>query len=484
MEKLLERLAALVAFRQECAERLTAITDIAAEDETRSDGRLNEAEEAEFDQLAEWVTQAREEETSVEARLAVFEAANTPSNVTRGDSFNINVRTSEDPFDVRDASFMTTTNEWRGRAMKAVEQMDEVEDDTREAAFAALKRVGDKTGALPRRMLATGSTDYRSAFAKVISDQQYSLTENERQALARAASLTNAEGGFAVPFTLDPTIILTNAGSASPYRQISRVVQTATDSWNGVSSAGVTAAYAAEASEVGDDAPTLAQPSIPVHRADAFVPFSFEVGSDWASFQSDIFMMFNDARDNLEATAFSTGSGSDAPTGIRTELLAGASEVDTATAEVLVLADVSGTYAALPPRHRNPNTAAIAEWSTLVEIRRLLAAAGDRSSFNEATATMPATLYGWPIFEASGMDAFSDVDAAASAVSNLLTVGDFSRNFVIVDRVGMNVELVPHLFATGNNRPSGQRGYLAWWRNGAESVNDDGFRALTLTTTA
>ena len=168
---------------------------------------------------------------------------------------------------------------------------------------------------------------------------------------------------------------------------------------------------------------------------------------------------------------------------IASTVLAGASEVDTATAEVLALADIYSTYAALPPRHRNGNTAAIAEWSTLNEIRRLLAAAGDRSSFNEATATMPATLFGWPILEASSADAFSAVDAAASAVSLLLYVGDWS-NYVIVDRVGMNVENVPHLFATANNRPSGQRGLLAWWRNGAESVNDDAFRVTTLTTTA
>jgi hypothetical protein len=29
----------------------------------------------------------------------------------------------------------------------------------------------------------------------------------------------------------------------------------------------------------------------------------------------------------------------------------------------------------------------------------------------------------------------------------------------------MDVELIPHLFATANNRPSGQRGLYAYWRN-------------------
>jgi predicted phage gp36 major capsid-like protein len=41
------------------------------------------------------------------------------------------------------------------------------------------------------------------------------------------------------------------------------VVQIATDSWNGVTSAGVTAHWLDEAAEVSDDSPSLAQPHIP-----------------------------------------------------------------------------------------------------------------------------------------------------------------------------------------------------------------------------
>ena len=52
-----------------------------------------------------------------------------------------------------------------------------------------------------------------------------------------------------MPFTLDPTVLLTNDGTANPYRAIARTVTTTTDSWNGVTSAGVTAAFAAEAAE-------------------------------------------------------------------------------------------------------------------------------------------------------------------------------------------------------------------------------------------
>ncbi len=54
---------------------------------------------------------------------------------------------------------------------------------------------------------------------------------------------------------------------------------------------------------------------------------------------------------------------------------------------------------------------------------------------------------------------------------------------MIVDRVGMNIELVPHLFGA-NRRPTGQRGLYAWLRAGADSIDDNAFRMLNVATTA
>ena len=42
----------------------------------------------------------------------------------------------------------------------------------------------------------------------------------------------------------------------------------------------------------------------------------------------------------------------------------------------------------------------------------------------------------------------------------------------------MSVELVPTLFDVTTNRPTGQRGWFAYARIGAGSVNDLGFRLL------
>jgi HK97 family phage major capsid protein len=84
-------------------------------------------------------------------------------------------------------------------------------------------------------------------------------------------------------------------------------------------------------------------------------------------------------------------------------------------------------------------------------------------------------LLGYPVSELSTM---------ASTVTNgtkIMLLGDFSY-FVIVERVGLTVEVVPHLFGGTANYPTGQRGIYAYWRNGSKVVDPVGFRALTGTT--
>lgn len=69
------------------------------------------------------------------------------------------------------------------------------------------------------------------------------------------------------------------------------------------------------------------------------------------------------------------------------------------------------------------------------------------------------------------------MDNTIAAGNPVLIYGDFSSNYVITQRVGSSVELVPHLFGS-NRRPTGQRGMLLWARYGADSINDSAFRML------
>jgi HK97 family phage major capsid protein len=76
----------------------------------------------------------------------------------------------------------------------------------------------------------------------------------------RSMSTVDTQGGYLSPLVIDPTILITSAGSINNLRAISRVVQTVSDTWNGVTSAGVTAEWLAEGVEAADAGPTVARP--------------------------------------------------------------------------------------------------------------------------------------------------------------------------------------------------------------------------------
>jgi hypothetical protein len=76
-------------------------------------------------------------------------------------------------------------------------------------------------------------------------------------------STTDANGGYMVPLTLDPAIMLSSDGSNNPLRQIARVAPTTTNAWQGVLSAGASAEWKAEAEEAADGSPTLSAPASP-----------------------------------------------------------------------------------------------------------------------------------------------------------------------------------------------------------------------------
>lgn len=316
-------------------------------------------------------------------------------------------------------------------------------------------------------------------------------TDEERRAVqgaeeVRAAmSLTDANGGYAIPFTLDNTLILTNDGTVNPVRRLARNETITTDSWNGLSSAGVTASWDGEVAEVSDDSPTFAQPSVTPKKAQAFVQGTIEITQDYPGLVSDIQTMFADAKDRLEGTAFINGTGSNQPQGIITALDGGSSEVSPASAETFAVADVYSTLEALPPRFRSAGSrvAFLAELSTINAMRQFGTANNYHAFLTELSAGQPRQLLGYNLFESSDMDAYADLNAAATADNHLLLVGDW-RHYLIVDRVGATVEYIPHLFNTSNNLPDGRRGWYLHWRVGADSLVDGAFRVLNVATTA
>lgn len=477
-------LARMLELRSEI-ETLAAIEQDLSDDERAQWGALN----AEFDELD--AQRVRLEER--EARLNhVRNLALDPANRVPGTDPGLpQVQRSDDPFDLATLHWGMGAPELRSRAMSALDLVPHLPDRARERAAELVRTADAVDGRLARHIIVTGNEHYRSAFPKILAGPGgiLELSEAERQAVAqvRALSLADAAGGYAVPFTLDPTIISTDAGSTNPFRMIATVRTTVTEAWNGLTSAGVSARWAAEGSEAQDNSPTLAQPSIPVHKADAFVPFSIEISMDWPQLEAELRGMFATARDDLEAAAFATGSGSGQPTGVVTALAGTASVVPPATAETFAAADLYAVEEALPARYRGatmPNMPTRASWAANKAIYndiRQFGTTDGHALWERLGAGQPPQLLGYSAYEASEMD--SGFNPAVTATNYLLVLGDFSA-YYIVDRIGLRVELVPHLFHTANNRPSGQRGFYCYWRVGGDVTNIDAFRMLSIPTTA
>jgi HK97 family phage major capsid protein len=327
----------------------------------------------------------------------------------------------------------------------------------------------------------TGSPEYRSAFAKLLFHGEaragLEFTGAERAAFdrvsrlkseQRAMSLTDSSGGFLIPFELDPTIAIVNAGSINPLLEISRLVHSVSDVWHGVSSAGVVSEWLAEAAEADDASPALAEPEVPAYKASTFVPFSVELQGDAISLLDQVGRLMSDGMTQLLNTAFTTGAGVGTPTGIVTALTGTSSVVGTATGGTLTAADVYAVQSSLGPRFQ-----ANARWTfnlAVLNALRQMETTNGALKF-PSLQNDPPTLLGRPAHE------LSNLNGNVAAGQPLGVYGDF-QNYVISQRVGSSVELIPHLFGA-NRRPTGQRGVWMWARYGADSINDAAFRLLT-----
>ncbi|MEU7170901.1 phage major capsid protein [Micromonospora tulbaghiae] len=388
-----------------------------------------------------------------------------------------------------DSSPTTPGGELRSRAMRVVDGLHRSNDLPAHAAERVERMLSagreDEQNLAARWAVAAGAPEYRSAFTKLCADPMRGhmlWTAQEQAAYQRAEqvraamSLTDANGGYMVPLTLDPAIILTNDGSVNPLRRISRVVQTVTDTWQGVTSAGATAEWKAEGAQAADGSPAVAPAPIPVHFGDVNVTYSYEVGMDARNFLSELERVIVDAADNLMAAAYTTGSGSGQPTGVITALAGTASEINTTGTEAINAADPYTLQNALPPRFQ-----ARAQWCAnlgIINGYAQMETANGALKFPGLHET-PPTLLRKPMNELSNMD--GSINPAATASNFVLLYGDF-QNFVIVDRVGTTLEILPAYGANG--RPTGQRHAFLYFRTGSDVVVDNAFRMLDVPTTA
>ena len=218
----------------------------------------------------------------------------------------------------------------------------------------------------------------------------------------------------------------------------------------------MTVSRSAEAAESSDNAPTLGQPVVKAERVQGFIPFSIELEQDWNTLLAEMTNLLTDAKDVEEATSFVTGTGvSPEANGILTTLGAGAN----VTANTFTLGSLYSLQGALPARWRS-NASFMASLDVYNAVRQF-DTAGGAALWTYLSDGLPDRLLGRPAFESSVMP-----DASIAINDKYLLYGDF-RQFLIVDRVGMSVELVPHLLGA-NRRPTGSLWVV--WRSAASMM--------------
>jgi HK97 family phage major capsid protein len=461
--------------------------------EETGEAALSEERQAEWDGLTDELKTLRASIAKAEERMeTVRSLAKKEENVERT-APAVHVKRSEaETFDLDEIrkmsysgdDFLDKVTDNAKRAIEGAKYGVRNVEEAQERAEELLETVDNSSRDLAKRMLLTGSSDYERGFTKVLRHGTDAFcTQEERQALVRAAQALggDANGGYAVPFQLDPTVMLTSAGVVNPIRELARVETIVGKEWQGVTSAGTTVARGAEADAAPASNFTLAQPTVRTNRVQGYTVFSLEIDLSWSALRSEITRMLVDAKAQ-EENSFITGDGSGVNPGGINGTLSGQDVELAAAADGLTPADLYALEEALDARWEG-NASFLAHKSVYHKIRQFPTDGSQGNLTNvwadSLRAGNPRQLLEYPAYRSTAMpsyaSAMADADGAGAAAA-LAIFGDF-KQFLIVDRIGMTVEMVPTV-VNGSGFPTGQRGVYAVWMNNSKILIPGAFKRL------
>lgn len=452
-------------------ERLDEIeAELRTIDSTAGERNLDEAEQARWDELDAEMKQVRDDIAETEEIQARAERV-AESRAKWG---SLQVSTRLDPFDGLDAVARMSDDDPAliDRALSAVEQTEyrrqsyAVSDEARENATRMIEQVPG----VARMAMATGSPEYMAAFRNWVRSMGAPVYSAEEAAAVRASmSLTSANGGYALPFLLDPTLIHTGTATKNPIRQIARVESGTQDTWHGVTVSNVTTAWTGEGSAFTDGSPTTGGVSVDAAKLTAYVTGSFEIFQD-SNLLAQLPMLIGESIDYAESAAFISGSGSGAPKGVITAVSGTAGSLVTVTTRgsftSASIADTIALVNALAVRYEDTAT-----WALNKAIYRVIEQQMVGTGAVKAIEmTNGRELFDLPVVRSSTML------SATTSGNHIAVLGDFSQ-YIVYDRLGVNVEFIPNV-VDGSGIPTGQRGLVAYKRVGGDVSDVNAFRLL------
>ena len=279
----------------------------------------------------------------------------------------------------------------------------------------------------------------------------------------------DSQAGFLAPPEYVNELIKTIT-EISPMRQIARVRSTTQKS---VQMPSRTATFSAQwVAETGTRSETTGYTTqleeIPTHEHYALVDISSAMLEDSVfNLESEMNGEFATQFAKNEGTAFVSGSAVGRPEGVTTNSSVGTTNSGSGTALtgdglIGLVHDIKSDY--------GRNATFIFNRSTLADIRKLKDSAGQYifQAGMMLTAGVPNTILGYPYVEMPDMP---DVAASAKPVA----FGDFSRGYMIVDRVALSILRDPFTQAT-----SGNVRYVARARVGGQVILAEALRTQTI----
>jgi HK97 family phage major capsid protein len=307
------------------------------------------------------------------------------------------------------------------------------------------------------------------------------MTADETNAVQRVTQIDEerammdgigAAGGFGIPIEIDPSILLSSSGVLNPVRAVAQVRQMSGYTLRLVTALTPTASYSPEGAEQTDGSPTLVQPILTAQRGSAFIPFSIEASMDYPGLIQELGKLIADERDILDSVKFLSGTGNGEPQGLlATGGLTSTQQITTATGSTTAIADLYSLREGLANTRFFTNASWLAHPTVFDKMFRFVGG-GNTTEPEPFTQGRGGPILGTPKFEWSSMQ--SGTTTTGQQISIL---GDF-QGYVIGDRIGMQVELIPNLFGATNRFPTGQRGLFAWWRTGTAVAIPNAFRYL------
>lgn len=281
-------------------------------------------------------------------------------------------------------------------------------------------------------------TEHKAAFSNYIRKGDI-----EKKYLVEA---TGNVGGFLVPDDFRNTLY-NKIVEFSPIRSVATVLQSSSMNLKvPVESANFSASWTSESgSRTSSTGQLFGQVVVDAHEMYVRVPVSNALLED-STVDIESWLIDRSAAQfaKLEGNGFVVGNGSGRPEGFAYNSVVTGAALETASESTLAADDIIELFYSLPAEYA-ANGTWVVNRSILKRIRQMKALTTGEYLWTAGFGTTPQTILGRPVIESP------DLSGTVSDGNFVAAFGDFSRGYIVADRIGVEVQRDPYTDADNGN---------------------------------